>query len=247
MPGKVVCGSEEGGGVTAREPIFYPLGDHAVAVRFGEEMDPDTHHAVGSFTRRLDQSAPVGTVEYIAATTTVTVLYDALDRSYEEIVDELKRLVATGPADPGAVDVHVIEVPVCYGLDLGPDLDLVASHSGLAAERVVEIHCAADYVVHMIGFAPGFPYLGGLDERIATPRRDSPRARVPAGSVGIAGNQTGIYSIESPGGWQLIGRTPLRLFSPTRQSPSLLHAGDRVRFVAIARPEFDRLARSPEP
>lgn len=230
----------------ARRPNFYPLGDHAAVIRFGEDMDPDAHLAVKAFTSLLDKSAPGGVVDYISALTTVTVLYDPVERSYAEVVEELQGLASSAHADPD-VEVRKVEIPVCYGGDLGPDLDLVASHSGLTAERVTEIHCAAQYVVQMIGFVPGFPYLSGLDERIATPRRDSPREKIPAGSVGIAGKQTGIYPSETPGGWRLIGRTPLRLFSPQRERPSLLQAGDRVLFLPIARDEFDRMARDEEP
>jgi inhibitor of KinA len=127
----------------------------------------------------------------------------------------------------------VVEIPVCYGGAFGPDLDDVARHHGLTPDEVVRIHTAGDYLVYMIGFAPGFPYLGGMSERIATPRRPVPRTLVPASSVGIGGSQTGVYPIASPGGWQLIGRTPLRLFAPEREPATLLRMGDRVRFRAI--------------
>jgi inhibitor of KinA len=131
-----------------------------------------------------------------------------------------------------------VDIPVCYGGDYGPDLDAVSFHTGLSTEEVVAIHGEPDYLVYMIGFAPGFPYLGGMSERLASPRRESPRAKIPPGSVGIAGSQTGVYPIETPGGWQLIGRTPLRLFRPERDEPSLLRTGDRVRFHAIERAEY---------
>jgi inhibitor of KinA len=134
-----------------------------------------------------------------------------------------------------------VDIPVCYGGDFGPDLDAVSSHTGLSTEEVVAIHGEPDYLVYMIGFAPGFPYLGGMSERLASPRRESPRAKIPPGSVGIAGSQTGVYPIETPGGWQLIGRTPLRLFRPERDEPSLLRTGDRVRFQAIDRAEYGDL------
>jgi inhibitor of KinA len=134
-----------------------------------------------------------------------------------------------------------VEIPVCYGGDFGPDLKSVADRNGLTPDEVVTIHCKSTYPVYMIGFAPGFPYLGGMSERISAPRLDTPRERIPAGSVGIAGTQTGVYPIETPGGWRLIGRTPLRLFDAVRDPPSLLQAGDRVRFTAIERGEFDRI------
>jgi inhibitor of KinA len=134
-----------------------------------------------------------------------------------------------------------VEIPVCYGGDFGPDLDLVASHAQLTPAEVIARHAAPEYLVYMVGFAPGFPYLGGLDAGLATPRRTQPRPLVPAGAVGIAGAQTGIYSLPTPGGWQLIGRTPRRLFDPGRNQPSLLQAGDRLRFVPISEAEFQQL------
>jgi KipI family sensor histidine kinase inhibitor len=124
-----------------------------------------------------------------------------------------------------------VEIPVCYGLEYGPDLDAVAAHCGLSPDEVIARHTAAEYRVYMLGFSPGFPYLGGLDPNIAAPRRETPRIKVPAGSVGIAGMQTGIYPLESTGGWQIIGRTPMRLFDPGLEEPCLLRPGDRLRFV----------------
>jgi len=134
---------------------------------------------------------------------------------------------------------------VCYGGDLGPDLAAVARHTGLSPAEVIALHTTPTYRVHMIGFAPGFPYLGGLDARLNTPRRAEPRPLVPAGAVGIAGAQTGIYSLPTPGGWQLIGRTPLRLFAPAADPPTLLRAGQHLRFVPIGAAEFQRLSHEP--
>ncbi|MGV3465566.1 MAG: 5-oxoprolinase subunit PxpB, partial [Heyndrickxia sp.] len=133
---------------------------------------------------------------------------------------------------------RVVEIPVCYGGDFGPDLETVASMNGLSTEEVIQIHSSAEYTVYMIGFAPGFPYLGGMSEKIATPRLPSPRLKIPERTVGIAGNQTGVYPIETPGGWQLIGRTPIKLFRPQDEVPSLLHAGDKVRFKPISYEEY---------
>ncbi len=132
-----------------------------------------------------------------------------------------------------------VEIPVCYGGELGPDLDDVARTHGLAPEEVIRLHADADYLVYMIGFMPGFAYLGGLPERIATPRRKTPRTAVPAGTVGIGGRQTGVYPLVSPGGWNLIGRTPVKIFDIKRDEPTLLSTGDRVRFRPISRSEFD--------
>lgn len=132
-------------------------------------------------------------------------------------------------------------VPVCFGEAYGPDLEAVALHAGMREEEAVELYCSVNYLVHMIGFVPGFPYLGGLPKRLAMPRRDVPRAGIAAGSVGIAGEQTGIYPLSTPGGWQLIGRTPLKLFDPDRAQPSLLQAGDTIRFQPISAAEFMEL------
>lgn len=133
---------------------------------------------------------------------------------------------------------RTIEIPVCYGGDFGPDLGFVAAHCGLSEEEIIAIHSSGDYLVYMIGFAPGFPYLGGMPERIAAPRHRTPRTVIPRGSVGIAGGQTGVYPIATPGGWQLIGRTPLELFRPESEYPSLLRAGDKVRFKPITREQY---------
>jgi len=135
----------------------------------------------------------------------------------------------------------VTEVPTIYGNEYGPDLEFVAKHNGLTPEEVVQIHAGTAYLIYMLGFMPGFVYLGGMSPKIATPRLETPRIKIPGGSVGIAGSQTGIYPAESPGGWQLIGRTPLKLFDPYRQPPALLQAGNYVTFVSITPQEFARI------
>lgn len=139
------------------------------------------------------------------------------------------------------VEPTIVEIPVCYGGEYGPDLAHVAAHNGLTEQEVITLHSGGDYLVYTLGFAPGFPYLGGLSEQLATPRRDTPRVRIPAGSVGIAGVQTGIYPLETPGGWQLIGRTPISLFRPHRQPPTLLSSGNRLVFRPISEQEYIQL------
>jgi len=136
---------------------------------------------------------------------------------------------------------RIVEIPVSYGGVHGPDIGVVAKHSGLGPDEVIAIHSGTDYPIYMIGFTPGFCYLGGLDAQIATPRRETPRTHLPGGSVGIAECQTGVYPVDSPGGWQIIGRTPLRLFAPEREMPFLYEAGDRIRFVPISEEAFDRI------
>ncbi|GAB3818152.1 hypothetical protein GCM10028895_15070 [Pontibacter rugosus] len=157
--------------------------------------------------------------------------------AYGEVVQVLQQLLLNLEVKETPA-VRVVELPVLYGGDYGPDLEEVAAHCKLTAEEIIHIHSAQEYLVHMIGFAPGFPYLGGMDKRIATPRKASPRPYIPAGSVGVAGEQTGVYPISTPGGWQLIGQTPLALFDASRKVPSLLQAGDKVKFVPISEEEF---------
>ena len=145
-------------------------------------------------------------------------------------------------ADAPVPAPRVVEIPTAYGGDFGPDLPFVASHNGLSEADVVSIHAGADYLVYMMGFSPGFPYLGGMSERIATPRLTTPRTVIPAGSVGIAQAQTGVYPVESPGGWQLIGRTPIPLFDASRHPPVIVEPGDSIRFVPIGADEYDAIA-----
>jgi inhibitor of KinA len=218
-----------------------PLGDSALVVTFGDEIDEATHFEVRAFSDHLAAQPPEAMIEHIPAFTSVTVLYDPIRSGYEDFAGEIQALIEDTPKEHSEMRARTVEIPVCYGGDLGPDLDFVASHNGLTTDEVIAIHCGPTYPVYMIGFAPGFPYLGGMSAKIAAPRRDAPRERIPAGSVGLAGKQTGIYPIETPGGWQVIGRTPLRLFRPDENPPSLLRAGDRVRFNSVDRADYDRI------
>jgi inhibitor of KinA len=224
-----------------------PLGDCAVVIALGSTIDEATHRRVRAVCARLESHPPVGMIEYVPAFASVTVYYDParvaplgirnasppharFAASLEATLDHLE--------DEEASATRMVEIPVCYGGDLGPDLDDVAQRSGLSSDEVVRLHSGGDYRVYMIGFMAGFAYLGGLPERIATPRRSTPRERVPASSVGIGGSQTGVYPIVSPGGWNIIGRTPLRMFDPDRDPPTLLQMGDHVRFRAISLDAF---------
>ena len=227
--------------VKALEPTsFYALGDRALVVTLGTDIDLDTHRLVREAAAKLEAKPPAGMLEVIPAFTTLTITYDPLRQSYADFRAEIAGLMENS-VEIDDLPSRTIEIPVSYGEDLGPDLDFVASYHGLTPEEVVRIHGEPDYLVYMIGFAPGFPYLGGMDGRIATPRRENPRDKVPARSVAIGGKQTGIYSIESPGGWQVIGRTPLQLFVPSEDPPSLLQMGDIVRFRSIPRPTYEEL------
>lgn len=213
------------------------LAEDAVIIELGTSISFETHRKVKALTTYLDEHPFQGMIETIPAFTTVTVLYNPLQVSYAVVKSIIKQIVS---------DVKInledkpkmIEIPVCYGGEFGPDLEDVAKHNGLTAEEVIHIHCSSEYLVYMIGFAPGFPYLGEMSERIAAPRRQTPRLVIPAGSVGIAGGQTGIYPIETPGGWQLIGRTPLPLFRPKEKIPSLLQSGNVIKFKPISKEEY---------
>ncbi len=230
---------------------LYPLGDQAIVAELGTSINLTTHNHVQQFISQLDRIHPDWMIEYIPAFTTVTIFYDPLKihdnylpdsttLPYNWVYQQVLDIAHSAPAREQS-QARTIEIPVCYGEEFGPDLDVVAKRSQLQPEEVIDLHTAGDYLVYMIGFAPGFPYLGGMDEAIATPRRKDPRQSIPAGSVGIAGGQTGVYPIETPGGWQLIGRTPFQLFQPQQDPPSLLLAGDRIKFKAISKDEFKKL------
>ncbi|WP_175986660.1 5-oxoprolinase subunit PxpB [Bacillus sp. Marseille-Q1617] len=225
-----------------------PLGDSAVVIQLGDAIEIDTHEKVKKVTSLLEKNPQKWLVDIIPAFTTVTLYYDPVtvlqekneELPYEGVCSTLAALLSDDVENVSA-SPRVIEIPVCYGEEYGPDLEEVAQIHRLSPEEVISKHTNGDYLVYMIGFAPGFPYVGGLDPDLATPRRKSPRLKIPAGSVGIAGDQTGVYPIETPGGWQLIGRTPLRLFQPDEETPSLLHAGDHIKFVSISEDEFKEM------
>ena len=237
---------EAGGTAEAKlsfeRPRISPMGDSAVVIGVGDEIGVKTHDRVRTLIHQLETHPPDAMIEYIPAFTNVTVIYDPLHATHGEFTTRVEELIGSAAEVLETVEARSIVVPVCYGGEFGPDLDSVSSAKDMNPDEVVAVHTEPEYLVYMIGFAPGFPYMGGMSERIATGRRDSPRQRIPAGTVGIAGRQTGIYSIESPGGWQLIGRTPLRLFRPEDEEPTLLRAGDRVRFESIDSDEYESRA-----
>lgn len=240
------------------EVKMVPLGDSALVVRFGDSIAPETHRRVRQLTDYLQLHPFAGMIECVPAFASVTIYYEPLtllteygaeaaaaDRDFPygiacALAAGILRRLRDDPVSPA----RVVEIPVCYGGEWGPDLDEVAEHNGLTREEVIRLHASADYLVYMLGFAPGFAYLGGMSERIATPRRQTPRLAIPAGTVAIGGGQTGVYPIETPGGWQCIGRTPVDLFLPRQMPPALLKAGDVVRFCPIDRNTFDRWKES---
>lgn len=218
---------------------FLPCGDQAVTVEWGSTIDEHINRQVHAFARKVEALSHPAITEVVPTYRSATVHYRPEVFSYEEL-NQLLAPLAQGSAEE-AEELPVVEIPVCYGGEYGPDLEEVAQHCSLTPEEVIARHTAPTYRIYMLGFTPGFPYLGGMDPSIAAPRRKEPRIHIPAGSVGIAGEQTGVYPIVSPGGWQLIGRTPLRLFDPQREQPILLSAGAGIRFVPIDEETFRKM------
>ena len=214
-------------------PKFLAAGDRAMVIELGDEISIECNRRVHSLHRAIARENLPGVVDLIPTYRSILVEYDAAQVSYVDMRERLSDIRGSGAELPEE-DTTVVHLPVLYGGEHGPDLEFVARNAGMDIENVIALHSGTDYPVYMMGFTPGFPYLGGMSERIATPRLSTPRGVIPAGSVGIAEAQTGVYPIESPGGWQLIGRTPLRLFDVSRTPPSLIDAGDCVRFVPLS-------------
>jgi inhibitor of KinA len=219
-------------------PKILPCGDQAVSIELGDSIDLEVNRKVLHLFERLRARPIPGIKDLIPSYRSLLIQYDPLRLSLEELKNILE---AHLPGLERRVSPlrNLIEIPVCYGGSYGPDLPWVADYHGLTPEAVIDLHAAVTYRVYMIGFAPGFPFLGGLDPRLHTPRKKTPREKVPAGSVGLADQQTGIYSLESPGGWRLIGRTPVRLFDLSREKPLFLGVGDCVRFRPIPERAFE--------
>lgn len=216
-------------------------GDQALVVEFGNTIDEKLNKKVQLLNRKIEGAGVKGIVETVPTFRSLLVTYDPSAVGFEK----LKKILEGIPADDSTEEKEerrVIEIPVCYGGEFGEDLPAVAAHTGLTEEEVIEIHSSREYNIYMLGFLPGFPYLGGLDKRLHTPRLQNPRTRIPAGSVGIGGEQTGVYPLDSPGGWRLIGRTPLKLYDPDREEPFLYQSGDYIRFVPITREEYSVLS-----
>jgi len=226
------------------QTVFRIAGDRGLLAEYGDAIDPAINQKVRFMAVALGREPVAGVVEFIPTYRSIIFMYDPLVTTPAKLKKDLLALEGR-LADIEIPPPDMVEIPVCYGGEFGPDMDTVAAGHGLTPEDVIEIHSKPTYLVYMTGFTPGYPFLGGLDERLHTPRRQTPRTFVPAGSVGIANAQTGIYSIDSPGGWQLIGRTPIKLFDPGRNT-FLLKAGDLLRFNSITREEYDRLAEGGE-
>jgi len=229
---------------------IYYLSEQALTIEFGQEIAEHIFRRVHGFNDLLYRQPFPGFVTTVPAYATLTVYYDVLKVAsagmagadcFDKVSTYLTKLAYSQKSQP-LPEGDTITIPVCYGGDWGPDIDEVASLNQLSVQKVIQLHSAVTYLVYMIGFVPGFAYMGGLDEKLATPRKTTPRKAVPTGSVGIAGQQTGIYPLQSPRGWQIIGQTPLTLFDAHRSQPSLLKAGDQVIFKPIGLQEFNDLS-----
>lgn len=220
---------------------YLPFGDSALIVEFDDVIDLAVNSKVIALNEALSSAGIRGVEEFVPTYRSLLIRYNPAEITYEQLVACIKEIEKTLGEKPIKVEGRKLIVPVVYGGVYGPDLSYVAKYHGLTEEQVVKYHSGKDYRVYMIGFVAGFPYLGDVPEEIATPRLETPRLKVPGGSVGIAERQTGIYPCEAPGGWRIIGRTPIKLFDSQQQPPALLKPGDTVKFIPISEEEFKRI------
>jgi KipI family sensor histidine kinase inhibitor len=221
---------------------FLNAGDSALVVEFGNEISESINREIKFVTDALDKAKLPGVEDLTPTYRSILVCFDPLVISAGDITAFVKGILKEA-SEGGAGGGEVIEIPVYYGGETGPDLDFISQHTGLSSEEVIRLHTSVEYLIYMIGFTPGFPYLGGMPRELTTPRLQKPRMLIPAGSVGIAAGQTGIYSVESPGGWQLLGRTPVKIFDSEREQPFLLSAGGYLKFVSISKEEYDEIEK----
>lgn len=221
-------------------PRILPTGDRALTVEFGNEINEDINAHLLGFIKKLKDMHIKGIEEFVPSFRSVLIHYNPGILLYSDICKYINEVLSRPITGVGHAK-RIVDIPVCYENGLGPDIEFVAQHAGLSVDEVIKIHSSEPYLIYMLGFQPGFPYLGGLDERIHTPRLETPRLKLEAGSVGIGGKQTGLYPMESPGGWQIIGLTPVRCYNPTSEIPIPYRAGDYIKFVPISYDEYLRL------
>lgn len=215
-------------------------GDSSLLVEFGKEISEEINRKITATVQLMRKQNIEGVVDVIPAFCSLLINYDPRVIAYDEIKERIQALLKVEvKGNKGRKKIY--EIPVCYGGEYGPDMENIAKNAGLTEEEVIKIHSSRDYLIYMLGFLPGFCYLGGLDERIHTPRLANPRLKISAGSVGIGGSQTGIYPLDSPGGWQLMGMTPVKTYDPEREVPILVEAGDYIRFVPVDEEEYKRI------
>ncbi len=229
------------------EPRILPLGDEALIVELGNKITPEVNERVIHFTRKVSEARLECIVELVPSYCAVAVYYKPDEMSGVVLIGKLRSILERDEPvlseTNSKLDKLVYSLPVLYGGRLGPDLQQVSEYTGISANDIISIHSNMLYRVYMLGFAPAFPYLGGMDERIACPRLKTPRILVHAGSVGIAESQTGVYPIDSPGGWQIIGRTPVPLFDPLADPPAIIQQGSYIRFIPVENDEYSRLEK----
>lgn len=219
-------------------------GDSALYCHFSNIVDPGVSEKILAVNSILKNKSITGVLETIPSYSGIMIYFNPLAINRKELISKLRQICNSTETHSSDLQYETVEVPVCYRDEYGPDLDYVARRSGLSYEEVISIHSSRDYRIYMLGFTPGFPYLGGIDKRIATPRRETPRVKINAGSVGIAGEQTGIYPLDSPGGWQIVGRTPLRLFDFRNKNPFIFKPGDYIRFRPVNLDTYFEIAES---
>ena len=222
------------------ELTFLACADCAVTVEISREISEKTNKKVRFLADGIRQRRIRGIIDCVSTFRSITIYYDPLIITVGTLQKKVCRIYEAFQEEAVA-GKRIFHIPVCYEEEYAPDMEYVCDATGLTPEEVIEIHSSVDYLIYMLGFLPGFPYLGGMDERIAVPRMESPRTKIPAGSVGIGGNQTGIYPLDSPGGWRLIGRTPVKLYDINRKKPILYEAGDYIRFLPIRSEDFARI------
>ncbi|MGL5656958.1 MAG: 5-oxoprolinase subunit PxpB [Fusobacteriaceae bacterium] len=222
---------------------FLKAGDSALIIEVGNEISPEINFKLKKITEYLDALENDFITDLLPTYKSMIVYYNPLKISFDSLKKIIEEGFDTEKAEGNALRKEIVEIPVLYGGEYGLDIENIASHNKISVEEVIKIHTSEEYLIYMLGFTPGFPYLGGMSKKIATPRLETPRVKIPAGSVGIAGEQTGVYPIESPGGWQLLGRSPLEFFSPLKERPFLLKAGDYIKFKSISQEEYDEIKK----
>ena len=225
---------------------FLFSGDSALVIEFGNEISVDINKKIRKMMDDIKKENIDGIVELVPTYCSLLINYDVLKIDYNTLVEKLKTFLNNNLETAEGEEVTLIEIPILYNDEVGPDLSYVAEHNKISKEEVIKIHTGTDYLVYMLGFMPGFTYLGGMSEKIATPRLESPRLQIYPGSVGIAGKQTGMYPSMSPGGWRIIGRTPLKLYNPDSDTPVYISSGDYVRYVSISEEEYNDILKKVE-
>ena len=225
---------------------FLFSGDSALVIEFGNEISVDINKKIRKMMDDIKKENIDGIVELVPTYCSLLINYDVLKIDYNTLVEKLKTFLNNDLETAEGEEVTLVEIPTLYNDEVGPDLSYVAEHNKISKEEVIKIHTGTDYLVYMLGFMPGFTYLGGMSEKIATPRLESPRLQIYPGSVGIAGKQTGMYPSMSPGGWRIIGRTPLKLYNPDSDTPVYISSGDYVRYVYISEEEYNEILKKVE-